>query len=49
MANKKKVYAYAEDFRKGAVRRAVQKRNFNQSVAAELGGRATNLQLVSTV
>lgn len=37
MANKKKVHAYTEEFRKEAVRRADQKGNSNQSVAAELG------------
>ena len=37
MANKKKVHAYTEEFRKEAVRRADQKGNSNQSVAAKLG------------
>ena len=37
MTSKKKVHAYTEEFRREAVRRAEQKGNTNQSVAAELG------------
>ncbi|WP_394223156.1 transposase [Alteromonas gracilis] len=47
MANKKKVHAYTEEFRKEAVRRADQEGNSNQSVAAELGISAQQILQVS--